>query len=95
MKSFFWRWVHRLPPPLTRADLRAGYTYKLAFRQFEISDTRVFDRPQAGRSFFEWVIRDHLDVGRPASVALIFDKKVTRRTPGDVPHQGDHQRGRP
>ena len=51
VKSFFWRWQRRLPSPLTRADVRAGYVYELAFRQFEISDTRVFDRPAAGRSF--------------------------------------------
>lgn len=82
VKSFFWRWQRRLPSPFTKADLRAGYVYELAFRQFEISDTCVFDRPMAGRSFFEGVIRDHLDVGRPNSVALIFDRKVTSRTPG-------------
>ncbi len=82
VKSFFWRWVHRLPSPFTRSDLRAGYTYELAFRQFELSDTRVFDRPPAGRAFFEGVIRDHLDVGRPQSVALIFDRRITRKTPG-------------
>ena len=52
VKSFFWRWHKRLPSPLTRADVRAGYVYDLAFRQFEISDTRVFDRPAAGRSSF-------------------------------------------
>src|SRR5664279_1808327 len=51
VKSFFWRWVHRLPSPFTAADLRAGYVYELAFRQFEVSDTRVFDRPAAGRAF--------------------------------------------
>ena len=82
MKSFFWRWHRRLPSPLTREDLRAGYVYELAFRQFEVSDTRVFDRPAAGRAFFEQLIRDHLDVGRPDSVSLIFDRRVTRRTPG-------------
>jgi hypothetical protein len=80
--GFFWRWFHRLPSPLSADDLRAGYGYELAFRQFEISDTRVFDRPAAGRAFFEGLIRDHLDVGRPDEVALIFDKKVTARTPG-------------
>ena len=80
--SFFWRWQGRLPSPLTRDDLRAGYVYDLAFRQFEISDTRVFDRPAAGRAFFEGLIRDHLDVGRPDQVALIFGRKVTNRTPG-------------
>jgi hypothetical protein len=82
VKSFFWRWWRRLPSPFTTADLRAGYVYELAFRQFEVSDTRVFDRPAAGRAFFEALIRDHLDVGRPQSVALIFDRKVTARTPG-------------
>src|SRR5215469_14171963 len=65
-----------------RADLRAGYGYELAFRQFEVSETCVFDRPQAGRMWFEGVIRDHLDVGRPEQIALIFHRRVTRSTPG-------------
>ena len=82
MCSFFWRWQKRLPSPLTREDLRAGYVYELAFRQFEVSDTRVFDRPAAGRLFFEQLIRDHLDVGRPESVSLIFDRRISTRTPG-------------
>jgi hypothetical protein len=42
----------------------------------------VFDRPAAGRAFFEQLIRDHLDVGRPESVSLIFDRRINRRTPG-------------
>jgi hypothetical protein len=82
VKSFFWRWVHRLPSPFTPADCRAGYVYDLAFRQFEVSDTRVFDRPQAGRMWFEGLIRDHLDIGRPDQIAIIFGRAVTRRTPG-------------
>lgn len=82
VKSFFWRWLFRLPSPFTQADLRAGYIYELAFRQFEVSDTYVFDRPQAGRMWFEGVIRDHLDVGRHDQVALIFNRRINRRTPG-------------
>jgi hypothetical protein len=82
VKSFFWRWVNRLPSPFTKADWRAGYVYELAFRQFEVSDTCVFDRPQAGRMWFEGVIRDHLDVGRPDQIALVFHRRVTRCTPG-------------
>jgi hypothetical protein len=82
VKSFFWRWQKRLPSPFTCNDLRAGYVYELAFRQFEVSDTRVFDRPAAGRSFFEQLIRDHLDGGRPESVSLIFDRRIIRTTPG-------------
>jgi hypothetical protein len=80
--GFFWRWQRRLPSPFTQDDLRAGYVYDLAFRQFEVSDTRVFDRPAAGRAFFEGLIRDHLDLGRPDQVSLTFGKKVTTRTPG-------------
>jgi hypothetical protein len=82
VKSFFWRWQQRLPSPLNRADLRAGYVYELAFRQFEVSDTCVFDRPQAGRLWFESVIRDHLDIGRPDQISLIFDRRVNCRTKG-------------
>jgi hypothetical protein len=82
VKTFFWRWQRRLPSPFTRKDLRAGYVYDLAFRQFEVSDTCVFDRPAAGRAFFEGVIRDHLDIGRPDQVALIFDRRINRTTPG-------------
>jgi hypothetical protein len=42
----------------------------------------VLDAPVTGRVFFEEVIRENLDLGRPTQVALVFDRKVTRRTPG-------------
>jgi hypothetical protein len=42
----------------------------------------VLDRPLTGRIFFEEVIREHLDLGRPDQVQLIFERRVTRRTPG-------------
>src|SRR5215831_11775869 len=70
--SFFQRWLRRLPSPFTESDMRAGYGYQMAFRQFEVADTCVFDRPPAGRMWFESVIRDHLDVGRPDQIMLIF-----------------------
>ena len=82
VQEFFERWSGRLPAPLTPPDRRAGYTYELAFRQFEVSDTSVFARPQAGRAWFEGVIRDHLDIGRPSQVVLLFNRTLTRRTPG-------------
>ena len=46
VKNFFWRWLHRLPSPFTAADWKAGYVYDRAFRQFEISEICVFDRPK-------------------------------------------------
>ena len=35
-----------------------------------------------GRLFVEQVIRENLDIGRPEDVRLIFNRKITRRTPG-------------
>lgn len=37
------------------------------------------DRPLRGREFFEELIRDNLDLGRPDRVQLIFDR-VRRKT---------------
>lgn len=82
VQSFFWRWFRRLPSIFTTADLKAGYVHELAMRQFEISDTRVFERPQSGRAFFEGPIRDHLDIGRPEQVVLVFDRRLMPKTPG-------------
>ncbi len=82
VENFFWRWFWRLPSPFTQDDLKAGYIYDLAVRQFEVSDTRVFNPPQAGRAFFEGLIRDHLDIGRPKQVVLVFDRRLMPRTPG-------------
>jgi hypothetical protein len=42
----------------------------------------VLDRPVTGRVFFEEVIRENLDIGRPDQVQLIFDRRVRRKTPG-------------
>jgi hypothetical protein len=50
--------------------------------QAEFSLTQVLDRPLTGRVFFEEVIRENLDLGRPSQVQLIFDRRVNRRTPG-------------
>ncbi|MGH2990546.1 MAG: hypothetical protein ACRDMA_11915 [Solirubrobacterales bacterium] len=82
VERFFRRSQALLPSPLDASDRRRGYRHALAFRQLELSDTRVFDRPQAGREWFERVIRDQLHLGRPDQVAIVFDRKVTRRTPG-------------
>jgi hypothetical protein len=82
IRDFFWRWFWRLPSPFTKEDLDAGYSYELAFRQFEVSDTVIFDRPQAGRAWFEGVIRDHLDIGRPDQIRLVFQRRISSQTPG-------------
>jgi hypothetical protein len=77
--AFFRRWLARLPHPFTGADRRAGYRYQLSILQAEFSLTQVLDRPHSGRVFFEQLIRDNLDLGRPDKVSLIFDRRVRVR----------------
>ncbi len=79
---FFRKWLGRLPHPFTRADRRAGFRYQLSILQLEMSLTQVLDRPLHGRAFFEEVIRDNLDLGRPDRVQLLFERRISRRTPG-------------
>jgi hypothetical protein len=81
VQSFFDRWTGRLPTPLTAADRAAGYTHRLALQQVEVSLTQVFARPVQGRHFFEAVIRDNLDLGRPDRVGLLFPLRLTKATP--------------
>jgi hypothetical protein len=76
------KWLARLPSPFLPEDEAAGYRYDLSILQFEMSLTHVFRRPLDGRYFFEEVIRENLDLGRPDQLQLVFGRRVTRRTPG-------------
>jgi hypothetical protein len=80
--GLFRKWLARLPHPFTGPDRKAGYRYELSILQIELSLTQVLDRPLSGRIFFEQVIRENLDVGRPKQVQLIFNRWVTKRSPG-------------
>ena len=79
------KWLARLPHPFTAADRAAGYRYELSILQAEFSLTQVLDKPVSGRMFFEHVIRDNLDIGRPDQVALVFDRRLIRRGPHPTP----------
>jgi hypothetical protein len=76
------KWLERLPHPFTSQDRAAGYRYDVSILQAEFSLTQVLDRPLTGRVFFEEVLRENLDLGRPDQVQLIFGRHITRRTPG-------------
>jgi len=80
------KWLAILPCPYSPADQAAGYRYDISVLQAEFSLTQVLDRPQSGRVFFEQLIRENLDLGRPDQVGLIFDRRVVRKgkhpTPG-------------
>src|SRR5664279_5452230 len=46
----------------------------------------MLDRPVSGRVFFEEVIRENLDIGRPDHIGLVFDRQI--RTRGKHPTPG-------
>ncbi len=79
------KWLAMLPSPFTEHDRAAGYRYELSVLQAEFSLTQVLDRPVSGRVFFEQVIRDNLDAGRPDQVSLIFDRRLKRTGPRATP----------
>ena len=68
------KWLAILPNPFTDEDETAGYRYELSILQAEFSLTQMLDAPVSGRIFFEQVIRDNLDIGRPDHVSLIFHR---------------------
>jgi hypothetical protein len=80
--AFFDRWLARLPLPLTAADRALGHWWELSMRQIEVARTIVFDVPRNGRAFFEALVADNLDLGRPEQVELIFGRKILPSTPG-------------
>jgi len=79
IEAFFRQWLARLPHPYSPRT--AGW---LPLRSFH-SPGRVLphpglDRGVHGRCFFEEVIRENIDLGRPEQVQLIFDRKMQRKT---------------
>ena len=72
------RLLRLLPYPFTAADTAAGYRYELSVLQAEFSLTQMLDAPVTGRIFFDQLIRDNLDIGRPDRVGLIFGRRIQR-----------------
>ena len=105
VQVWFERWMARIPLPLTDADRDAGYWWELSMRQIETSRTLVFDGDCHARAFFEALLCENMDLGRPENVELLFRRgqrlgrpafpPARRRVPDRdrpvLPH-GHHQR---
>jgi hypothetical protein len=72
VQVWFERWMARIPLPLTSADRDAGYWWELSMRQTETSRTLVFDDDVHARAFFEALLCENMDLGRPENVELLF-----------------------
>jgi hypothetical protein len=90
IEVFFQRWLARLPLPLGPADQDAGYWWELSTAQVEVSRTIVFDAPRHARAFFEALVTDNLDLGRPDTIEIIFDPTAATRCPDR--HPAPHRR---
>ena len=82
VQAFFDRWISVIPVPLTAHDHTHGYWWELSMRQVEVSRTLVFDDPRRARVFFEALVADNIDIGRPDEVSAVFARRVQRNTPG-------------
>jgi len=80
IRAFWQKWAKRLPHPFPAKDRAAGFRYQLFIQQAEFARTQVFDRPLSGRLFFEQVLRDNIDLGRPENMQLIFDHRIPHNT---------------
>jgi len=72
VQVWFERWMARIPLPLGDADRDAGYWWELSMRQIETSRTLVFDDDVHARAFFEALLCENMDLGRPENVELLF-----------------------
>jgi hypothetical protein len=82
IKVFLERWWARLPLPFDQADRDGGYWWETSMRQVETSRTIVFDAPRRARAFFEALVADNLDRGRPDHVELLFRRSPRGRKAG-------------
>jgi len=82
IQAFFDRWMACVPTPLTAADRAAGYWWQLSVRQVEISRTLVFDDPRRARSFFEALVADNIQVGRPEQISIVFARQLRKTNKG-------------
>ena len=88
VQVWFERWMARLPLPLTSADRDAGYWWELSMRQTETSRTLVFDDDVHARAFFEALLCENMDLGRPENVELLFRRGQRLGRPTRPPARG-------
>jgi len=88
VQAWFERWMARIPLPLTGTDRDAGFWWELSMRQVETSRTLVFDRDVHARAFFEALLCENMDLGRPENVELLFRRGQRSGRPTIPPPRG-------
>ena len=75
------RWLGQVPDPLTRDERAAGYPVRFSIYQAEFSDNVIFHQTQVLNRVYEAMLWDHLHLGRPDLIKVIFDRRIYRNTP--------------
>ena len=88
VQVWFERWMAKIPLPLDDADRDAGYWWELSMRQVETSRTLVFDQDVHARAFFEALLCENMDLGRPENVELLFRRGQRSGRPAAPPAGG-------
>ena len=68
-----------------RGGSQAGFRYDISILQAEFSLTQVLDRPVHGRLFFEQVIHENLDLGRPNEIKHLMSFSISDENQGTTP----------
>jgi hypothetical protein len=87
VQAWFDRCMAAIPLPLDAADRDGGYWWELSMRQVETSRTLVFDHDVHARPFFEALLCENMDLGRPENVELLF-RRGQRRGKDSAPPPG-------
>ena len=77
------KWMRIVPTPLDFLPKRRGnltLKYEISMLQTEIAVTQLWQRAADGLQFFEQVIRENIDLGRPEKVGVIFGKQIRKAT---------------
>ncbi len=75
-------WLAEVPDPLTAAERAAGYPCYLSIYQVEFSDNVIFHQTQVLNRVYEPLLREHLHLGRPDMLKVVFDRQIRKNTPG-------------
>ena len=76
------QWLCMVPNPLSEKERAAGYETRLSIFQAEFSDNLIFHKTAVLNRLYERVLSEHLHLGRPDMIKVMFDRRITRRTPG-------------
>ena len=80
IRRLFRKWtLGVIKHPVINRLKRHNVRYEIYMTQMEYARTSIWDNGKRGLEFFEQLIRENLDIGRPETAGLIFKKRATKK----------------